>query len=232
MITRQICAVSVLTLALGTAMTADAQATDGYWYYCASARAYYPSIRQCAEGWQRIATNPYSAGQTQLTPQLREQGQQLDAAEQDYNRQQAEIRRKNELETAEQERKQEERRNLLSMNWYKEKIKREAADPTGMMADVTSELHDAAITAAEAKLAVGCDLRDQDWLRTILEDTQATREHVLKLHEIQPDTENMDVVEVWLMNTENSVNMDCDDLRHSATLLSLDAIEVKDRVGF
>jgi hypothetical protein len=29
-----------------------------YWYYCASAQAYYPYARQCPEGWQRVPTTP------------------------------------------------------------------------------------------------------------------------------------------------------------------------------
>ena len=26
----------------------------GYWYYCASANAYYPYVTQCPEGWQQV----------------------------------------------------------------------------------------------------------------------------------------------------------------------------------
>ena len=36
----------------------DAQAapeqTRAYWYYCADARAYYPYVKQCPGGWQRV----------------------------------------------------------------------------------------------------------------------------------------------------------------------------------
>ncbi|MBS4099312.1 MAG: hypothetical protein KGZ83_21075 [Sulfuricella sp.] len=28
------------------------------WYYCASAKAYYPYVNQCAEGWQRVSPLP------------------------------------------------------------------------------------------------------------------------------------------------------------------------------
>ncbi|HUO43516.1 MAG TPA: hypothetical protein VMT94_01215 [Burkholderiales bacterium] len=31
---------------------------DGYWYYCAAAKAYYPYVRQCAGGWQRVSPQP------------------------------------------------------------------------------------------------------------------------------------------------------------------------------
>jgi hypothetical protein len=26
----------------------------GYWYYCPGAKAYYPTVRECAEGWIRV----------------------------------------------------------------------------------------------------------------------------------------------------------------------------------
>jgi len=29
-----------------------------YWYYCASAQAYYPYVRECAESWQRVPSVP------------------------------------------------------------------------------------------------------------------------------------------------------------------------------
>jgi len=32
--------------------------TEAYWYYCASANAYYPHVRECPEGWQRVAPQP------------------------------------------------------------------------------------------------------------------------------------------------------------------------------
>jgi len=31
---------------------------EAYWYYCASANAYYPHVRDCPEGWQRVAPQP------------------------------------------------------------------------------------------------------------------------------------------------------------------------------
>ena len=30
----------------------------GYWYYCAEAEAYYPYVKECASGWQRVAPQP------------------------------------------------------------------------------------------------------------------------------------------------------------------------------
>jgi len=32
----------------------------GYWYYCADARAYYPYVKECPAGWQRVAPQPGS----------------------------------------------------------------------------------------------------------------------------------------------------------------------------
>lgn len=34
---------------------------DNYWYYCASAKAYYPYVRQCAGGWTRVSPRPPDA---------------------------------------------------------------------------------------------------------------------------------------------------------------------------
>lgn len=31
---------------------------QGYWYYCASSRAYYPYVKDCLAGWQRVAPQP------------------------------------------------------------------------------------------------------------------------------------------------------------------------------
>jgi len=30
------------------------------WYYCPSSRAYYPYVRECPEGWQRVSPQPPS----------------------------------------------------------------------------------------------------------------------------------------------------------------------------
>ena len=31
---------------------------SGYWYYCSDSRAYYPYVKECASGWQRVAPQP------------------------------------------------------------------------------------------------------------------------------------------------------------------------------
>jgi hypothetical protein len=37
---------------------APAAAAENYWYYCNDSRAYYPYVRDCATGWQRVAPRP------------------------------------------------------------------------------------------------------------------------------------------------------------------------------
>ena len=34
------------------------QAPQGYWYYCASAKAYYPTVPTCPEGWIKVPPAP------------------------------------------------------------------------------------------------------------------------------------------------------------------------------
>jgi hypothetical protein len=41
----------------GAVQAASWQA-QGYWYYCADAKAYYPYVKQCPGGWQRVAPQP------------------------------------------------------------------------------------------------------------------------------------------------------------------------------
>ena len=36
----------------------SAQPQDQWWYYCEGARAFYPYVRECAGGWQRVAPTP------------------------------------------------------------------------------------------------------------------------------------------------------------------------------
>ena len=31
---------------------------SAYWYYCADTRAYYPYVKDCEAGWQRVAPQP------------------------------------------------------------------------------------------------------------------------------------------------------------------------------
>ena len=32
--------------------------SQGYWYYCADSQAYYPYVKECPRGWQRVAPRP------------------------------------------------------------------------------------------------------------------------------------------------------------------------------
>ena len=45
----------------GAAPAAD-PAQQGYWYYCAESRTYYPYVKQCAGPWQRVAPQPPPPG--------------------------------------------------------------------------------------------------------------------------------------------------------------------------
>lgn len=40
----------------------QSQQSQGYWYYCPEAKAYYPYVKQCAGGWQRVAPQPPPGG--------------------------------------------------------------------------------------------------------------------------------------------------------------------------
>jgi hypothetical protein len=40
---------------------APAQSPENWYYYCAAAKGYYPYVKQCAGGWQRIAPQPPAA---------------------------------------------------------------------------------------------------------------------------------------------------------------------------
>ena len=37
---------------------AEQQQTQQYWYYCKSAKGYYPYVKECPEGWQRVLPQP------------------------------------------------------------------------------------------------------------------------------------------------------------------------------
>ncbi len=34
------------------------ETADDYWYYCAASKAYYPYVKECPGGWQRVAPQP------------------------------------------------------------------------------------------------------------------------------------------------------------------------------
>jgi hypothetical protein len=38
----------------------DSAASDagGYWYYCRKPRGYYPYVKRCPDGWERVAPEP------------------------------------------------------------------------------------------------------------------------------------------------------------------------------
>lgn len=44
----------------GGSQPAPAPSQSNWWYYCADAKAYYPYVRQCPGGWQRVAPQPPS----------------------------------------------------------------------------------------------------------------------------------------------------------------------------
>ena len=37
---------------------APAAPQQGYWYYCGDAQAYYPYVKECPGGWQRVNPQP------------------------------------------------------------------------------------------------------------------------------------------------------------------------------
>ena len=42
----------------GTAQAAPEQAQANWWYYCAESKTYYPYVKQCPGGWQRVNPQP------------------------------------------------------------------------------------------------------------------------------------------------------------------------------
>ena len=36
----------------------EMQQPTGYWYFCPTTQAYYPYVRECTVGWQRVAPQP------------------------------------------------------------------------------------------------------------------------------------------------------------------------------
>ena len=36
----------------------QAQGQANWWYYCNQSQAYYPYVRECAGGWQRVSPQP------------------------------------------------------------------------------------------------------------------------------------------------------------------------------
>jgi len=44
----------------GAAQPAPEPTRSSWWYYCADAKAYYPYVKECAAGWQRVDPQPPS----------------------------------------------------------------------------------------------------------------------------------------------------------------------------
>ena len=40
----------------------DRVAHDAYFYYCDSAKGYYPNVKDCPQGWTRVAPQPTAGG--------------------------------------------------------------------------------------------------------------------------------------------------------------------------
>lgn len=38
----------------------DASASANYWYYCAKPKGYYPYVKECPSGWQKVLPQPPS----------------------------------------------------------------------------------------------------------------------------------------------------------------------------
>ena len=43
---------------MAPAAPAAGAAQSGYWYYCGASRTYYPYVRECPGGWQRVSPQP------------------------------------------------------------------------------------------------------------------------------------------------------------------------------
>jgi hypothetical protein len=46
----------------GVAQPAPAPQSQGSWYYCAESRTYYPYVKECPGGWQRVTPQPAPGG--------------------------------------------------------------------------------------------------------------------------------------------------------------------------
>lgn len=42
---------------VGTGQPASASGAQ-YWYYCAASKSYYPYVKECPEGWQKVQPHP------------------------------------------------------------------------------------------------------------------------------------------------------------------------------
>jgi hypothetical protein len=46
----------------GSPQSAQERQSQGYWYYCAESKTYYPYVKECPAGWQRVAPQPAPGG--------------------------------------------------------------------------------------------------------------------------------------------------------------------------
>ena len=44
----------------GSSQATPAPTQGNWWYYCNDAKAYYPYVKECPAGWQRVAPQPAS----------------------------------------------------------------------------------------------------------------------------------------------------------------------------
>jgi len=46
----------------GSTQAAPGSSQQNWWYYCADSKTYYPYVKQCPGGWQRVEPQPPSGG--------------------------------------------------------------------------------------------------------------------------------------------------------------------------
>ena len=46
----------------GDTQAAPESSSQAYWYYCAEEKTYYPYVKQCPGGWQRVTPQPPPGG--------------------------------------------------------------------------------------------------------------------------------------------------------------------------
>lgn len=46
----------------GSPQASPAPQPQGQWYYCAESKTYYPYVKECAGGWQRVTPQPSPGG--------------------------------------------------------------------------------------------------------------------------------------------------------------------------
>jgi hypothetical protein len=46
----------------GSLQSVPERQSQGYWYYCAESKTYYPYVKECPAGWQRVTPQPAPGG--------------------------------------------------------------------------------------------------------------------------------------------------------------------------